>query len=188
MEDLLKLLNRDKPVPAELLLFFIKNMKRIEVKKKDLLLEIGQVSGKVYFIEKGLFRGYVVDRGSVYSIWFMKEGDLMFGVNSFYTQTPSEEGIEALEDCIVYSLDYKDLMWAYENYMSFNFNGRKLTEHYYMKTWPDMKGLRKVTATERLRHFEKTHPELVNRIPLNHMASFLGITAETLSRIRRGKK
>ena len=187
MEALVKLLNRDKPVSDKLMIFFLKNIKRIVVRKRDLLLEIGQVSSMVYFIEKGLFRGYVVDKGNDNSIWFMKEGDLMFGVKSFYSQMPSKEGIEALEDGLVYGLRHADLMWAYENYMEFNFNGRLFTEHYYAKTWPDMERLRKITAVERLRHFEETEPDLIPRISNTHMASFLGITRETLSKIRKYK-
>lgn len=187
MEALAKLLNHDKPVADKLLAFFLAKVIRVAVKRRDLLLEIGQVSNKVFFIEQGLFRGYVLDKGNDNSIWFMKEGDLMFGVNSFYTQMPSKEGIEAIEDGVVHSLSYTELMWAYDNFLEFNFNGRKLTEHYYMKTWPDMERLRKVTATERLHHFEKTHPDLLNRVSSTHMASFLGITPETLSRIRRKK-
>src|SRR2546423_357245 len=112
MEALTKLLNRDKPVADKLLAFFLAKAKRVAVKKRDLLLEIGQVSNKVFFIEEGLFRGYVLDKGNDNSIWFMKEGDLMFGVSSFYTQKPSEEGIEAIEDGVVYSLSYAELMWA----------------------------------------------------------------------------
>ena len=173
------LLQQPADLPAGLHDYLTKNVVKKIVYKKEILLKIGDKCDKVFFIEKGLFRGFEKVKGQENSIWFMKEGDLMFAVSSFYDQEPSKEGIEALEDGLVHYLTFDQLRFVYLNYMPFNFNGRIYTEKYYKRTWPDMQRLRLKTALERYRHFQEYYPGMEKRIPGIFLASFLGISERT---------
>src|ERR1700722_18133997 len=104
-----------------------------ELKKKDMLLCIGQVSKQIYFIEKGLFRCYYNNREKEVSSWFMKEGDFIVSVNSFFDQSPSYEAIQALEDAVIHYISFTELQYTYYHFLEFNLIGRLLLEKYYRK-------------------------------------------------------
>ena len=182
MKDLFLLLQKPADLPAGLHDYLTKNVGTKIVNKREQLLKIGDKCDKVFFIEKGLLRGFEKIKGQDNSIWFMKEGDLMFAVSSFYTQEPSQEGIEAIEDSILHYLNFDQLEWVYKTYPHFNFNGRKLTEKYYLRTWPDMQRLRLKTSIDRYRHFQKFNPGMEKRIPGIYLSSFLGISERTFYR------
>ena len=117
----------------------------------------------------------------------MKENDVIISVFSFYKQVPSVEAIEALEDSVVHYISYKDLMELYEQYLEFNVVGRVLTTHYYMLSEERNFIMRKENAETRYHYFMDNYADLFQRIPLLHIASYLGVSAETLSRIRNAK-
>ena len=117
----------------------------------------------------------------------MKEGDFVISIVSFYTQTPSEEMIETIEDCILWSISYQRLHQLYFQFPEFNWVGRLLTEHYYVLSEQRTQNLRKKTADERYRHLVTSFPDISNRVPLKSIASYLGISFETLSRLRAKK-
>ena len=162
-----------------------KILKKEIIPKRKKLLEINEVCERVWFIEKGLFRGFLKSRGRQKNEWFMKEGDVMFAPLSFYTSEPSEVAIEALEDSIVYSISIHQLEHIYRKFPEFERVGRKLTEKYYMKTLRNAAGLRESTIKARYTHFLKVYPELDARVPAVHIASFLGCSEEAFVRVRK---
>jgi len=72
-----------------------------KIKKKEILLQEGQINDKIYYLQKGLLRVYIIHEGKEINTWFVKEGEFINSVTSFYYETPSEEYIEAIEDCEV---------------------------------------------------------------------------------------
>jgi CRP-like cAMP-binding protein len=114
----------------------------------------------------------------------MKEGDVIVSVESFFDQTVSNENIQALEDSILHYISYRDLQYAYREYPEFNFIGRILTEKYYKMSEKRIYSLRMQRAFEKYHNLIDHFPQLVQRVPCRHIASYLGITEETLSRIR----
>jgi CRP-like cAMP-binding protein len=155
--------------------------------KKEYLLKAGHVCRNIFFIEKGLVRCFHNSNDQEVCSWFMKEGDLMISVESFYTQRESFESIQALEDCKVYSVGYSDLQNLYKNYLEFNFIGRILTEKYYVLSEQRTNALRMQRASDRYRFISNNHPELVKRVHSKYIASYLGVSEETLSRIKSEK-
>ncbi len=172
---------KSKELKAQL----VKILKKEIVKKKTRLLQINEICERVWFIEKGLFRGFLRSRGQQKNEWFMKEGDVMFAPLSFYTGEPSEIAIEALEDSVVHSISTRQLELIYQKYLAFNITGRKLTEHYYMMSLRNGALLREATIKSQYLRFLKLYPELDERVPAVHIAYFLGCSEEAFIRVRK---
>lgn len=184
MEDLFTFLTSIQPISTRLKQYLVLVLKEKEFKKKAYLLKEGQVCRNIYFIKKGLLRCFYVENGNEISSWFMKAGDVVISVESFYKQTSSKEHIQALEDTTVFYIDYTDLQFIYLNYPEFNFIGRLLTENYYALSEERLYALRLKKAVSRYRFLLETHPELIQLVPAKYLSSYLGINEETYSRIK----
>ena len=114
----------------------------------------------------------------------MKENDVIFSVESFLNQTPSYENIQTLEDSNLYYIEYDELQYLYNNCLEFNFIGRVLTEKYYKLSEQRLYSLRMQKANERYNFILNHFPQIILRVPSKYIASYLGISEETLSRIR----
>jgi len=163
-------------------------LKYTEVSKKDYLLKAGRICENVWFIEKGLARCFYTKDDEDISSWFMKEGDVIFSVKSFYKQEPSYESIQMLEDSSLFYITYKELQYIYNNFLEFNYIRGVLTEKYYMLSDERTFSMRMQKAHERYIYLTHHHEDLTQRVPAKYLASYLGISEETLSRIRAGKK
>ncbi|RTQ45703.1 Crp/Fnr family transcriptional regulator [Hymenobacter gummosus] len=148
------------------------------------LLAPGQVAGRIYFVEQGLARGYYLHEGREANTWFMREGDFIISIVSFLTRTASQEFIELLEDTVLWSVSYAELQGLYQQFPEFNYVGRVLTEHYYVLSEQRTQQLRLLRAEQRYENLLQTFPAVLQRVPLKHLASYLGVTPETISRIR----
>jgi CRP-like cAMP-binding protein len=185
MNELLAYLWSIHPMSPELQAHLHSILRVQECKKKTLLLDIGQICRNIYFVESGLFRCYYLNKGKEVCSWFMKEGDVIASVGSFYSQKPGYERIQALEPCRVHYISYEELQEIYLRYPEFNFIGRVLTEKYY-KLWDQRLHLLQMDRVkERYQYLLEHHPELERRVPRRDLASWLGVTLETLSRMGR---
>ncbi|HVK97184.1 MAG TPA: Crp/Fnr family transcriptional regulator [Flavisolibacter sp.] len=156
--------------------------------KKEILLRPGQVSNHACFILKGLVRAYYIsDEGQDITSRIMDENFLITSWISFYTRKPTDEYIQTLEDTVLSCIHYDNLEKLYNNYPDFNILGRKLIEHFLYLAEQRTRLLRKHTAEEKYRLFLQQHPELLQRVPLHYIATYLGMSEETLSRIRSKK-
>lgn len=118
----------------------------------------------------------------------MQERDVIISVESFFDQSPSTEYIQALEDTEVFYISYQELQWIYHTYLEFNFVRGVLTEYYYKQSMQRIRSLRMHRAFEKYQSLLESTPGLLQRVPSKYIASYLGISEETLSRIRSGKK
>jgi CRP/FNR family transcriptional regulator, anaerobic regulatory protein len=158
-----------------------------EIQRKDYLLRAGHICQHIYFIERGLLRCFYFKNDVEISSWFMREGDVVVSVESFFHQKVSYESIQALEDCTLYYIGYKELQELYRSFPEFNFIARVLTERYYCLSEQRLYSIRMMRASERYDYLLHHHPEFMHRVPAKHIASYLGITAEMLSKIRTAK-
>lgn len=161
----------------------------VKFKKGDIILEHGQVCRYCYFAGCGLARAYYIkENGADVSSWFMKEGDIIISVHSFFEQQPSRETIEALEGIVCIGLKHEALQDIYREFPEFNFIGRILTEKYYIQMEERAYWLRMDNAVEKYRKLERQHPEILTRVPMKDIASYLGIAPGSLSRIRNERR
>lgn len=187
MEAILRLVDSIHTVSDEVKFHLGNALKEKRVSKYEMILKAGQVSKYIYFIEKGLLRAFYFKKEIEVSAWFMKEDDVVVSVSSFFTQSPSKESIHALEDSILYYLSYDDLQEMYKDFPEFNFVGRVITEKYYGLSEDRIAALRMLRSQERYDYVYEHFPELVQRVPLRYLASYLGVTEVTLKRIRSKK-
>jgi hypothetical protein len=188
MEALFNLFNAIYPMSPELQNYISKHLKHRVLKKKELLLKKGHINSIGSFLSSGLLHCYYFENDKKITSWFLQEQKLAISVQSFFSQKPSYESIEAVEPCELFYLTYAELQTAYNTFLEFNFIIRVLVEKYYMLKEEHTYQLQKFATTkERFDWFTNTFPDLINRVPMKHVATFLGVTEETLSRIRSQK-
>jgi CRP/FNR family transcriptional regulator, anaerobic regulatory protein len=187
MKELLTYLNSIYPLSQSAIEYLSENLKEIEIPKKKFLLKKGRICYNVYFVNKGLLRCFYTKNDKEINSWFMKENDVIFSVESFLNQTPSYENIQTLEDSFLYYIEYGELQYLYNNCLEFNFIGRVLTEKYYKLSEQRLYSLRMQKSNERYDFILNHFPQIILRVPSKYIASYLGISEETLSRIRAAK-
>jgi CRP-like cAMP-binding protein len=187
MNRLLTLLNSIYPLSQGIIEHLGHTIKTKTLCKKQYLLKAGHVSRQICFIEKGLLRCFYDQAEMEVSSWFMKEGDVIISVESFFKQKPSYESIQALDETVVHFIEYNELQFIYKNFLEFNYVARVLTENYYTLSEQRLYSLRMQRSLERYEHLLQNFPELILRVPSKYIASYLGISEETLSRIKAKK-
>ncbi|WP_018676511.1 Crp/Fnr family transcriptional regulator [Riemerella columbina] len=154
--------------------------------KGDYLLQKGTHCQYVYFVEKGLLRQYTTDeKGKEHTLYFAPETWWIADRESMYFNQPSSYDIQALEDTQVAVLTYDFIKGFEESSESFfQFNHTQLHRHIQVLE-QRITMLLSATAEERYLHFIKTYPDVLLRVPQTMVASYLGITPESLSRVRK---
>lgn len=159
-------------------------VKEKTVQKNVVLLKQGAIARYIYFIESGLLYSTVFQKDKDIVSWFAQENEFFTSMYSFISQKPSFETIIALEESKLYYISYDDLQKLYLSVPKFERLGRILTEHYFIQLEERTLSLQYQSAKERYNDFMKNYPELHQRVSLGLLASFLGISQETLSRVR----
>jgi CRP/FNR family transcriptional regulator, anaerobic regulatory protein len=160
-------------------------VKVTEYPQGSFILKEGDVCSRVSIIAKGLLRSYYInDTGKEITSRFMDEGSIVTSWMSFYSRTPGNEFIEAMEDSTLLCLEYDSLQQLYNTCPEFNIIGRKQVEHAFFLSEQRTQMLRMRRAEDKYRLFFENHPNLLKRIPLKYVATYLGMTEETFSRVR----
>jgi len=180
MEELFEKFDKIKPLSPGLKSYILKALVRKELKKKEVILQEGKTARYIYFIEKGLVRSLKYKKGRHRTGWFMKEGDLFLAVGSFFTQSPSTETIEAMEDCILHYITFEQLEEAYREFPEFNLHGRVILQYYYQLS-EKRNDMREQPAIDRFEFLMNDQPELVGRVRDKDLASYLAMAPETFS-------
>ena len=163
------------------------NFKLITTKKNDVIQIDGNRAKYLFFIEKGIFHSFYYFNGKKKTSWFYSENQFVSSWISFYSQKPSEETIESLEDGILYKISYSDYQKLIKEFPEFNNFARTLSEEILVFLGTFIMGWSSLTAKEKYQLLLSYSPSIELRVKLVDIASFLGITKETLSRIRAGK-
>jgi CRP/FNR family transcriptional regulator, anaerobic regulatory protein len=165
---------------------YLKNhIKRKSLKQGEYLLVAGEVCENLYFIKKGLLKCYYILRGNQVCDWFFGEMETVVAVDSFYDQVRSVDYVQVLEDCELLYISFDELNFLYRNFVEFNAVGRVLTYKYFRIWHRQSRNLRMLSKEERYRLLITTQPDLINRVPVQDLASFLDMSKGTLSRMRK---
>jgi CRP-like cAMP-binding protein len=187
--DLLETLSFILPLPAPFQSRVNEEVINENFGRKHLLLRPGEISRKLYFIRSGFLRAFFLDEhGKQCTTWFMGKGELMISVYSFFTQKPAFEHIEVLQDCKLQSISWQQLNAYYADFPVGNLLGRIVMQKYYMMSEERAIFLRTQTPNLRYDKLLELHPDIEQQTSQNNIASYLGISRETLSRIRRKKR
>ncbi len=158
--------------------------KEVSVPKNTILIKDGERCRNLFFIEKGLLRGYYYDSGKEITHWFAKEKEFATSFYSFITNEPSPETIETLEDCQLTQISHSDLQNLYSKFPETERIGRIITETYYIDLEERILNIQFKSAKERYQNLIEKNSSLLQRASLGQIATYLGITQETLSRVR----
>ena len=161
-------------------------MIRKEYKKGDLLLQEGEISNNLIIGGKGMVRQFYYKNKKDVTEHFSYEGCIVICIESTLKREPTRLMVEALEDCIVYEVPYNKFMTLTEISWEINLFYRKILEFSLIVSQVKADAWRFETAHERYIRLMNTHPEVVKRAPMAHIASYLLMTPETLSRVRSG--
>lgn len=149
------------------------------------LLKQGQICKSVFFIEKGYARTFMDKDGIEINTDFSFEGSFTTNLKSLRNYTPSDTTIQAGEPTIVYEFDKDQLLQLYHVSAEIESFGRKLLEQLLIASEEHTNLFKMFSPTERYQYLLNHKPEMLQRISLSQLASYLGIARETLSRIRK---
>jgi len=159
-------------------------VKRLELPKGYILVKEDTVCNYLYFVEKGLTRTYYFKDGKDVTDWISAENSFACSIVSFITRKPDRRIIELLEPSVLHAINYDKLEELYSRFHEIERLGRRLVSSGLVQMQQKFDDLHFATAIERYQTLMKTNPTHILRVPLGMIASYLGITQETLSRIR----
>ncbi len=185
--EYLNILNEVSPLSKESKKELSSYLYSKKIKKGDFLLNYGEVCKDIYFVNKGFLRIFYYKNGKNITEWFTNEKHFCFSINSYFEETPSNLIIEALEDSEIVFLSKEGL----EKLRKINIEIANMMIAFFSNSLifsqKRMESLQFETAKQRYNNLFRDQPEIFNKVPLQYIASFLGITKETLSRIRAQK-
>lgn len=174
------------PMPPELVADIHKLVKVKTYKKGAMLLVPGKVANYACFIMEGLVKSYYVREDDITEVTtkFLFEKSIITSIFSFYSRQPGNEYIVAMEDTMVSCLHYDDMQLLLKKHPTYNYIIRIITERYLFFLEVELYNMRKPLAEDRYHFFLKHFPHLLQRLALKDIASYLGMSMETLSRVR----
>ncbi|MCH5716229.1 Crp/Fnr family transcriptional regulator [Niabella hibiscisoli] len=160
------------------------DIKEVSYPKGYILLRAQKIENSIYFIKKGIVRAYESSTENEVTFWFGQEGDPVISMKSYIKSQKGYEDIELLENTELYQISTQKLQALFNEDLHIANWGRKLAEQELIKTEERLIAMQFKTATQRYKDLLEQQPGLFNRVSLGHIASYLGITQVSLSRIR----
>jgi CRP-like cAMP-binding protein len=159
-----------------------------KIKRRQFLLQEGDVCKYFTYVQSGCFKMYGVDdKGVEHNLVFATEDDWISDIGSLHKEIPSKLFIEAIEPSVVLQISKGDLWFLYTHYPKFDRNFRVIIENKYIELQDRLLQTFSTTALDRYESFISQYPHLANRLPNTQIASYLGVTAEFLSKIKNGR-
>ena len=172
--DIHEIINKIYPMPESSVDKLKRLLSKVTYPKGHLILETGKTETNLFFIEKGIARAYIPVDGKEVTFWIGREGSTIVSLKSYVNNQQGYETVELMENSVLYMLKRKELYELFEEF----------AETEFLQTEERLISLLFTTASERYRELLKDNPDLLQRMPLECLASYLGITPVSLSRIR----
>lgn len=185
-QSFLKNVFHDKKFSKEEQEIIIPKFKRIEFSRNEFLLEEGKIANRYFFIESGFVRSYATDiEGNDISTNFYSVGDIVIDWPSFFLRTPTKENIQALTDCVCWQLDFETFQQLFHSIEAFRENGRTTLVGSYFELKRHSISMITDQAKDRYKRLMREKPLIVQHVSLKQIATYLGVTDTSLSRIRK---
>jgi CRP-like cAMP-binding protein len=175
------------PMPEREWTLLAATMQPSEVAKNEEVHPIGKRCKHLWFLEKGAVKVYEITNGEERNTHFFTAHSLFIDYHSIATKTPSEIGFRAVEDCTIYALDYEALLKTYDQSQYLERIGRMMAERQFVMEFELRRLLLNYNARERYNYLLQKQPEIFQRFSLKDIASFIGVTPVSLSRLRKSK-
>jgi CRP-like cAMP-binding protein len=194
VQHALHLLHSIKPLNRPLEAYLKAYLEVRSYHPQEYLLRNGETCNHLFFVSEGLVQIFcdapriLEIQGKEICNWFLMEGDLAISVESFFGRTPSDEYIQAIEPTTTVSISYDGLQDVYSAFPEFNYHGRVLTQSYYIQAIRQLKALRYKRAADSYRYLQLHCPNLVERVPLQHLAGYLGVDESYVSALGRRRR
>lgn len=156
------------------------------IKRRQMILQEGVVCKYYFFVMEGCFKMYAVDeKGNEHNLQFAAEKDWITDIGSFHAQKPSKLFIEAIEPSVILQIEQQDLYFLYTNIPKLNIIFKVIIENKFIELQNRVLQNISSTGQQRYLNFLEQYPNLASRLPNTQIASYLGITPEFLSKIRK---
>ena len=167
--------------------FFISKLHRRIITKKSVFIKVNQIENHISFIESGIVRLFIPKDNPEKEITFgfCFKNQFVSAYDSFLTQSPSNYQLQALTETVMLSISYKDLQSVYKSTQIGNLIGRLTAEDLFLIKSKREQDLLNLNAEQRYLKLFKERPELLKSVPLKYISSYIGVTAQALSRIRK---
>lgn len=184
MDQLIKNIKQFSDLSKDSLGALISLFTKIEYRKGDEIIRFGKPCQSLFLVEQGFCRAYNIQDGEEVNLEFFFEYETVTNKNSYLFNKPADFTVVACEPMIVYKIDRPDLLDTIKKHPDIEIAGKKNLELIAAKQEKQLQLFRILTAKGRYEFLEKNAPELLQRIPISQLASYLGVKRETLSRIR----
>ena len=156
------------------------------IKRKQMILQEGFICKHYFFVVEGCFKMYAVDeKGNEHNLQFAAENDWIADIGSFHSEKPSKLFIEAIEPSVILQIEQQDLYFLYINIPKLNIIFKVIIEHKFIELQNRVLQNISSTGQQRYLNFLEQYPNLASRLLNTQIASYLGITPEFLSKIRK---
>jgi CRP-like cAMP-binding protein len=164
----------------------IPHFKKVEFSKNDYMLAEGKTSSHYWFVESGFVRSYVLNmEGDDITTNFFTVGNIVIDWPSFFLRNPTRENIQALTDCVCWQLDFETFQQLFHSIKNFREQGRTTLVGSYFTLKRNSISMIADRAKDRYLRLLKEQPHIAQNVSLKHIATYLGITDTSLSRIRK---
>lgn len=187
MTNVIDMMSSLYPISDETIQTLKDNVTLCHFPKKYQLIEANKFCKSAYFIEKGMTRSFWLVNGEEITTSFSSEGGIVFSMDELYYNKMSEEFVETLEDVVAYRISLADLLRLFQTNIELANWGRIIHQNEYRRLHRSHKERLTLPAKERYEEFKQQFPQICQRAQLGYIASYLGITLSTLSRLRGQK-
>lgn len=184
MEKMIAFLNSLHPLSAALEKDLVRTAHFLKKKKNEWLLHEGEVCRHAWYLQKGLVRCYYNRGEREINTWFLKEDNVVVLFQSLFAQKKSKYCLQALEDSTLYSIRIEDIQHLLRTYPEVRYIHTLLSDRFSNLKDLKIRATAMLTARERYRYFEKHFPQLLSRLKLEHIASYLDLSKRSIARAR----
>lgn len=182
--DILELLKVTYQLSDEDIHLLMPSLERLVIKKKTIVLDEGAKDGYLYLVEKGLVRSFISRDGKESTVFFAFENDIALSSPMLTFVQRAKFSLEAVEDCVLWEISRKELERLFQVSIGLANWGRELTEKFFSYSCFYLSDIYWMSKGEQYRYILVNQPEILKRVPLKDLASWLDVTPQSLSRIR----